>query len=330
MMRFDVSPAWSKIHALGNSFLALLPNLVIGLVVLAVLWFLARWIKTIVISFYNRGGRHPNLGLVLGRLVQAILMLVSVMIALSIVLPSFNAKDIIQVLGIGSVAIGFAFRDVLQNFLAGILILLAEPFKIGEEISVGNVTGYVREVQTRATLIRTSDGYLVVIPNSCIYTDTVTILNAYEWRRTGIEFLIGLREDLNAARSLVVEAMANTEGVLTKPAPSAVYTGFGPSGVMLKARFWTGSNETANDDVGVRDRLIPAIVQKLMEHGIDIAYPTQQLLLHDQTEESNGDRKQQRAGWPARDAETTRPKRIVDALEPVLDSQQSTHRQPDH
>jgi len=292
--------------------ISMLPNIVLALVVFTISCLLASWAKRLIVEFYRRRGRHQNLGLVMGRLVQASLILINLMIALSIVLPSFRAKDVIQVLGISGVAIGFAFRDVLQNFLAGILILLAEPFRIGEEISVSGVEGVVQEVQARATLIKTWDGFLVVIPNASIYTEKVTVYNAYDARRTSVQFGIGLRDDLTEARRLIVEAARSVDEVLEKPAPSAICVGFGPSSVTVSARWWTDSKRS--DDVAVRDRVVPAIKDRLLENGIEIAYPTQHILFHDQTEEVDGDRRRQRAGWPAGKGDVPRPRRLVDAF----------------
>jgi small-conductance mechanosensitive channel len=311
-VQFDVSPAWAKIHAIINGFLFMLPNLVMALVLFTISCLLARWSKSLIVGFYRRRGRHQNLGMVVGRVVQAGLILINLMIALAIVMPSFSGRDLIQLLGISSVAIGFAFRDILQNFLAGILILLAEPFRIGEEISVDGLTGYVQEIQARATLLKTSDGFLVVIPNSNIYTQKVTIFNSYDARRTSVEIGIGFRDDLEEARRLIVEAIQSVEGVLEDPHPSAVCVRFGPHSVTVRARWWTDAK--GSDDVAVRDQVIPAIKQRLFENGIEIAYPTQQVLFHDQTEEVDGDRRRQRAGWPAGRGDVPRPRRITDAL----------------
>jgi small conductance mechanosensitive channel len=312
IVNFDFSPAWIKIQLLVNGFISMLPNLLLALVVFTISCLIARWAKSLIVEFYHRRGRHENLGLVMGRVTQAALILINLLIALSIILPTFNASDLIQVLGISGVAIGFAFRDILQNFLAGILILLAQPFRIGEEIKVGGFEGVVQEIQARATLLRTWDGYLVVIPNACIYTEKLTILNAFDARRTSIDLGIGFRDDIDEARRLIVEALRSVDGVLTEPAPSAICTGLGANSVTVQARWWTDSKRA--DDVAVKDHVIPAIMERLFEHGIEIAYPTHQVLFHDQTEEVDGDRRRQRAGWPAGKGDVPRPRRISDAL----------------
>jgi small-conductance mechanosensitive channel len=92
-------------------------------------------------NFSQRHKRHRNVGLVLGRMAQGGLMLVGALVALVITIPSFQPAQLIQILGISGVAIGFAFREILQNFLAGILILLTEPFRLGDQIEIGTLGG---------------------------------------------------------------------------------------------------------------------------------------------------------------------------------------------
>ncbi|MFL6334971.1 MAG: hypothetical protein ACJ754_16790 [Pyrinomonadaceae bacterium] len=156
------------------------------------------------------------------------------------------------------------------------------------------------------------DGFLVVIPNATIYTEKLTILNAYDARRTGVEFVVGFRDDLDEARRLIVEALGGVDGVLKEPGPSAICTGIAANGICVRARWWTDSKHA--DDVAVTDRAIPAIKNRLFENGIEIAYPTHQVLFHDQTEEVDGDRRRQRAGWPAGQGGVPRQRRLGDVL----------------
>ncbi|HEY9233332.1 MAG TPA: mechanosensitive ion channel family protein, partial [Blastocatellia bacterium] len=250
-MNLDIGPAWEKINSLINGAIAILPNLVLAIVMFAVAMLLSRWLKRLIGGFYSE--RHRNLGILMGRLTQWLVISFALLVTMSIVLPSFHARDLIQILGISGVAIGFAFRDILQNFLAGILLLLAQPFRLGDEIAVGNYEGVVQEIQGRATLIKTYDGYLVVIPNSAIYTQSVKIFNAYPVRRTAIDVGIGYGDDVDEARRLMLEAISGVEGVLSEPPPSVVTKAFGDSSISLRARWWTKSRRS--EMVRVRDRV---------------------------------------------------------------------------
>ncbi len=174
-MDLDLSPAWARIEAGVNAAVAALPNLGLALIVFVLFFLAGQAIRRLVRRLSDATRRHRNLGLVLGRLAQWATVLVGLLVSLSIVLPAFKPGDVVQLLGIGSIAIGFAFRDIFQNFLAGILILLNEPFRIGDQIVVNNYEGTVEDIQTRATTIKTYDGRRVVIPNADLFTNSVTV-----------------------------------------------------------------------------------------------------------------------------------------------------------
>jgi small-conductance mechanosensitive channel len=317
-MNLDIGPAWEKVNAILNGAIAILPNLILAIVVFTVALLASRWFKRLIIAFYGRHRRHQNLGIVLGRLIQWLVISFMLLVTLSIVLPSFHARDLIQILGISGVAIGFAFRDILQNFLAGILLLLAQPFRLGDEIAVSGYEGIVQEIQARATLIKTYDGFLIVIPNATIYTQSVKVFNAYDVRRATTEVGIGYGDDIDDARRLILEAISEVDEVLKEPPPSVIAVSFGDSSVMLKARWWTKSRRA--DFLRGRDRVIPAIRRKLGENGIDLPYTTRQILFHDQTEETDGDRARQREGWPAGKRDAPRPRSIAQSITRVAET----------
>src|SRR5205814_818026 len=158
---------WTAGQRMVDGFLTRLPSLAIAVVV-----FLLFYFASILLNGIIRRATHlhrPNLGVVFARLAGAAVVLLGLLVAFSIVAPSFQAGDLIKVLGIGSVAIGFAFQNILQNFLAGLLLLWAEPFRVGDQIKLDNFEGTVEDIQTRATTIKTYDGRRVVIPNAELF-----------------------------------------------------------------------------------------------------------------------------------------------------------------
>lgn len=158
-----------------NSVVTKLPNLVMAIVIIAVFGLLAKGAKSMVRRLTNRHDKQQSLGILLGQLAQILLVVLGVLIAISVVAPSFSAGELIKTLGIGTVAIGFAFQNILQNFLAGIFILVHEPFRIGDLISVTGIEGRVDDIQTRATVITADSGRQVVIPNATLFTNPVAV-----------------------------------------------------------------------------------------------------------------------------------------------------------
>lgn len=296
-----------------DGLIILLPNIVLALIVFAIFFFLGRAIKRTVRRVTRHHRQARNLGLVLGRLAQGIIVLVGLFVALSIVIPTFKAGDLIQLLGISGVAIGFAFRDILQNFLAGILILLTEPFQIDDQIVFKNFEGTVENIETRATTILTYDGRRIVIPNAELFTNAVTVNTAFDKRRTEYDVGIGYGDDIDRAKQLMLEALYSVNEVLKDPAPDVLVVQLAESTVNIRVRWWI-SPPRRIDDMRSRDKVICAIKKKLVENGIDLPYPTRQILFHDQTEETDGDRSQQREGWPAGKSKVPKPRRIGRSL----------------
>lgn len=312
-MNVQISVAWEKVQGMINGFIALLPNLVLSLIVFGIFFAVANTVRGLVRRF-TRNRRHArNLGLILGRLAQWTILLIGLFISLSIVIPTLRAGDLVQLLGISGVAIGFAFRDILQNFLAGILILLTEPFQLEDQIIFKDFEGTVENIQTRATTIRTYDGRRIVIPNSELFTNSVTVNTAFEHRRLEYDVGIGYGDDIDEAKRLILEAIDETEGALRQPAPDAIVVALAESTVNIRARWWVKPPRRA-EELALQDKVLTAIKKKLTANGIDLAFPTQVVLFHDQTEETDGDRKRQREGWPAGKRAAPKPREAGDAF----------------
>jgi small conductance mechanosensitive channel len=174
-VRIDLSNAWKSGGRIVNSTVGLLPNLLLAAFVFIAALIIARLAKSFVRRTAARHQRRQSIGILLGQLTQLTIAVLGFLVALSIVAPSFHMVDLIKILGIGSVAIGFAFQNILQNFLAGILLLLNEPFEIGDVISVSGMEGTVQDIRTRATIIATAEGRHIVIPNAVLFTNPVAV-----------------------------------------------------------------------------------------------------------------------------------------------------------
>lgn len=294
----SLGAAWKKAEAMLNDGIRLLPNVLLAIVVFAVFWFVAKFIR----RFVRRATRHRknarNLGLVLGRLAQGLIVALGLFLSLSIVFPSLEPGDLVQLLGVGGVAIGFAFRDILQNFLAGILILLTEPFQLDDQIVFKGFEGTVENIETRATTIRTYDGRRIVIPNAELFTNSVTVNTAFDKRRLEYDVGIGYGDDIAKAKGLILDILRSADGVIQDPPPEALVVELAGSTINIRARWWVDMPRRA-DVMDSRDEILTQFNNVLVSNGIDLPFPTQQILFHDQTEESDGDRRNQREGWPS-------------------------------
>lgn len=283
-MEFDVTKAWDAIQQMVDGFVALLPNLVLAALVFAGFLVVAGVVRTAVRNVANRAGTSVSASTVVSRLARWAVVAAGFLVAVSIVAPSVGGEELITLLGVGGVAVGFAFRDVLQNFLAGVLILLQQPFRVGDQIETGEgYEGTVEEIQTRATFLKTFDGRRVVIPNADLYTDAVEVHTAYPARRSQYDVGIGYLDDFDVAAERILEAISGVEGVLDDPGPEAMpLVELGDSAVTIRARWWTASDQ--GSVTASRGKVIAAIKRALDDAGVNIPYPISTVLFHDETE----------------------------------------------
>ena len=307
-----VEPTIRKIEGFIEGFFWVLPNLGVALAVFLA-FLVGAWAgKAAVINVSRRRGRD-DLGRLLGGFLKWVIVLFGLLVVSVIVFPSVKPADILATLGVGSVAIGFAFKDILQNWLSGLLILYRQPFRPGDQIVSGEFEGTVQRIEARATLIRTYDGQLVVIPNSDIYTRAVTVRTAFPKRRSEYDVGIGYGDDVETACEVILEALRRVEGVERDPEPDAFPWALDGSTVNVKVRWWSDPQRLSV--VRTRGRVVGAIKRGLSEAGIDLPFPTRVVLLHDQTEETDGDRTRQREGWPApAGGRTPRPRHLNEVV----------------
>lgn len=302
----NVNLIWGTVDRLLDGFLAMLPLLAVAVVVFVLLLFAAKGVRSLVERVLARSSNR-NAATAIGRILYIVLISLAALIAVTIAFPSMTPGRLISTLGIGGVAIGFAFKDIFQNLLAGILILLRHPFKVGDEITTGEFTGTVEEIETRATWLRTYDGRRVIISNGDVYTKPVTVISAYDMLRSEYDVGIGYADDLGRAKEIALEAMRGVEGVLDEPAPDVLVWGLGESAKNIRIRWWTSPKR--GDVLRIRDGVLKAVAEAISGAGMDLPFPTQVVLFHDQTEETDGDRARQREGWPAGDA-PSKPRRL--------------------
>ncbi len=301
----NFGPAIVRLNNWIDGAVRLLPNIAVAIVVLLIFWGLALLARRLVNRTSVRRNRD-NLGEVLGGFVKWVVLLFGFLLAATIVIPSLKPGDLIAGLGVSSVAIGFAFKDILQNWLAGLLILLRQPFEVNDQIEVKNFEGTVRRIETRATIIETYDGQRVVIPNSEIYTNSIVVRTAHKQRRSQYDFGIGYGDNIEGACVVIKQAISSVPDVELDPAPEALPWDLAASWVAIRARWWTNSRRV--DVVHVHAAVITAVKNALDKAGIDMPYETAVHLFHDQTEADEGDRSKQREGWPAATVGATRPR----------------------
>ena len=294
----DVDPGalLERVDSWVDGAVKLLPNIALAIILVLVAALIAAGIGRLIRSRLEGRGRR-DLGRMIGSLVKWALILGAFLLGLTIVLPTLRPGDLVAGLGIGSVAIGFAFKDILQNWLSGLLILLRQPFEIGDQIVIGGYEGTVERIETRSTIIKTYDGQRAVIPNGEVYTSALLVKTAQPLRRSQYDIGIGYGDGIDYAVEVLTRTLRETEGVEADPRAEALVWDLSASWVTLRMRWWTRSDRAS--EVQTWSRVLRAAKLALDEAGIDMPYDTQVQLFHDQTEATDGTRSAQREGWPS-------------------------------
>ncbi len=275
-----------------------LPYLAVALVVVLLFYGAGRLVGRAAHEAGERTRLDVQLADLFGRLAVVLITAFGVLVAAVIVFPSFTPAGLVQGLGVTSVAVGFAFKDILQNFFAGILILLRKPFVVGDQIAVNGHEGTVEEINTRSTRLKTYDGERVILPNGDVYTSSIVVRTAYPTRRVTFTVGIGYADSIETARATILRVVAAAEGVLADPGPWAYVSELAGSSVNFTVYFWTHAQQATV--LAVRDRVATAIKEGLDAAHIDMPFPHTVLLFHDQTGALPDDRtRDDRARSPA-------------------------------
>lgn len=259
---------------------ARVPYFLVALVVFLLFWAVSAVFKKVVHKLLGQRSRHANLVKVFQRVGGALILFIGFMIAMVIAIPGFTPAKLIGALGIGSVAIGFAFKDIFQNLLSGILLLLSEPFRIGDQIVSGEYEGTVEDIKIRATTLKTFDGRQVVIPNSQLYTSALTVNTAYKQRRLQVAVGIGYEDDIETAKDVILQALDRAETVSRRAEPSVIATGFGDSTMDLTVRWFIDNGTQANKVASIHE-VIVEMKKGLDGAGVNIPFPIRTLDLSD-------------------------------------------------
>ncbi|MFH1057930.1 MAG: mechanosensitive ion channel domain-containing protein [Pseudomonadota bacterium] len=238
-----------------------------ALIILALGLIAARSLTRLVRRLLVRAQADPTLVSFGGNVLHFILVVVVVMAALDRV--GFDTTSLIAVLGAASLAVGLALQANLSNLAAGVLILIFRPFRVGDTVEAGGVTGSVNEVSILHTMIKTFDGQMVVMPNAKLTGDKLVNFSAIPTRRVDLVGGVGYGDDIAKAKAVIGALMAADPRILAEPAPRVDVLNLGESSVDLAVRPWVVNADFWN----VRCELLERIKAALDAEGISIPFP---------------------------------------------------------
>ncbi len=261
----------NEVQGMVAGFVALLPNFAVALVVLVITWLVARF----AVNIADRLTAHTNMRESLKQLVETLVRLAiwigGLLVSATILMPGLTPASLVAGLGIGALAIGFAFQDIFENFLAGILIMVREKMHIGDIIEVEGIMGKVERITLRETHIRQLTNELTIVPNSLLFKNPVRILTDETIRRDELVVGVAYDTDLPEAIAAIKAAFPGLEHVV-QDKPVGIYAReFGSSSIDFLVQWWTDARP--RDMRETRTDVVLAIKKSLDSAGIEIPFP---------------------------------------------------------
>lgn len=241
-------------------------SVLVGLAVLLAGVLLGLVVRHLAQALLAWRGRSESSARVFSRLFQVVIVVLFTAGAITVVFPSVKPVDVLGGITIVSLAAGIAFQTVLGNMFAGIVILARDRFRVGDQISVLEHAGTVSEMGLSHAALRTFDGRLVLIPNSSLHSEIVTVQTGYERVRSTVGVDLDDATDLATARAVALAAMERLPDVLLDPPPQAILREIGTATVRMDLLFWSGSRqmETRN----AQDAVIRAVLEAFRKNGV--------------------------------------------------------------
>lgn len=260
-----------QVESMARGFVQTLPSLVIALLVLVVTWFIARFAARIADRLTAHTRMRADLKNLVHTLIRLAIWLVGFMIAMTVAIPSLTPASLFAGLGVGALAIGFAFQDIFENFLAGVLIMLREKMQIGDSIECEGIKGKVEKITLRETHVRQFSGEVTVVPNSMLFKNPVQIMTDMPVRRSELVVGISYDADLEEAEALIRGAVESVEHVDNSKPVLVFAQNFGASSIDFQVLWW--ANGDLNDLRGTKSEVLRAIKRALDGAGIELPYP---------------------------------------------------------
>lgn len=237
-----------------------LPRLILIAVILIITIYASRWLQLVVQNLSKRTKAPGDIGVLLGRMIRILVLVIGFMLVLNQLGWTQVVVGFITGLGLTGIVLGFALQDVVKQFAAGVLLMMMQPFRTGDYILVNGYAGNVVEIQMRVTVLKTSEGDEVLIPNADVYSTAVTNKSRYDVRRRTVSFKVPDAR-FDAIRPHVLTAAQSVRGVAPNPAPEVVASGMDKGEIPVELQFWVDTtigdaDEIVNRVIGVLQRTL--------------------------------------------------------------------------
>jgi small-conductance mechanosensitive channel len=247
----------------SEAVVGFLPNLLLIILILIVTIVVSRRSQRLITRLAATTQAPREIVDLLGRTVRISVLVLGVMLVLGQLGFDKAVFSFVAGLGIAGLVIGFALQDIVKHFAAGVLLLMLRPFRIGDEVRIGAFEGYVQDVQLRATVLKTTAGDELLIPNADVYNSAVLNLSRYGVRRHTVSLKVPAGIHLDRVRAALERALGDTPGVTGNPPPSVVATGLADTSTTVELRYWV--DERTHPPDAVKTAVIAMALQALAQ-----------------------------------------------------------------
>ncbi|MBV6631418.1 MAG: mechanosensitive ion channel family protein [Alphaproteobacteria bacterium] len=249
----------------------LLPQLTLAVVVIVITSIAVFLTRRSLETVLTRGAMRPALVMAIRTLAGISVWILGILLAITIAFPSVTPAKMLGAIGLGGVAIGLAFREMLENFMAGIMIMVRKPMRIGDVIVVDDVYGQIEQITMRDTYVRQISNELILVPNAKIYKNPVEIITDLPLRRHQIVVGVAYGEDADNALKVIEKAVNSVDEIDKSVTPEVFAREFNASSIDFTVRWWAGSQP--EDMHRSRSAVVLAVKRALDDAGIEIPFP---------------------------------------------------------
>ncbi len=249
-----------------NTIIAKIPALVLAVLIFLGAILIARIVKAWAQRSILKSGSNEGAMSIVGKTAYIGTIILGLTVALKIL--EIDISFIVAAMGFG---LGFAMKDILENYFSGVLILVQKPFTVGDTIKTGDFVGKVEEIEARATFLRVFDGQRVIIPNSSMISAPVINYSAFPERRVNVDFSVSYDTNLQVAADLITKLLKTHSKIMQEPAPWVSIAAFSDSNIDFTAHFWVDRSQA--NWLKLKTEVNRLIWETLMANNIGVSYP---------------------------------------------------------
>lgn len=256
--------------SITEQVLAVLPNVLTAILIFAVSYYAGVWLSRLLRRVLFKQNAEPGVSHLLAQLLKWTIISLGVIAALQ---RFFNITAFLAGLGIIGFTIGFALQNIMQNFASGVILLVQQPFKVGDNVGIAGFDGAVLKIGLRTTEMKTLDGRIVFLPNADVLSQPIVNYTRAKSRRVELRLGVPYDADTERVREILLNEAKNVPGFLNSPEPLVLFHTFGAYSIDLSLLFWVDTSVTS--DVAAKDTALIRIKQEFSAHGIAVPYPVQ-------------------------------------------------------